>query len=206
MHHTGNHIDLRRMARRLREGVAVAGARGMAALHRRRPPPLDFSRTRRWQGPLVAGAWLGAAVAAGTAWQDWMAMAAQARQAQALQQRFTRLSEQQSRQLKARMLRLPEQQRQLAAFAALHGDVLVLADAIGQALTADTALTTVDIQAAEGAASIELEARDMASAFRYLEALQAVPGATATLTQSALKPDDPQQQLALKLRVVLVRK
>lgn len=198
--------DLRKMALRLREGIAVAGARGVAALHRRRLPPLDFSRPRQWQGPLVAGAWLGAAVATGTAWQDWVAMDAEARQAQAVQARFTRLSEQQSRQLKGRMLRLPEQKRQLAAFAALHGDALVLADAIGAALTSDTALTTVDIQAAERAASIDLEARDMTSAFRYLEALQAAPGVAATLTQSAIKANEPQQPLAVKLRVSLVRK
>lgn len=201
--------DLRKMAKRLREGISVAGARGVAALHRRRLPPLDFSRPRQWQGPLVAGAWLGAAVATGTAWQDWVAMEAEARQAQAVQARFTRLSEQQSRQLKGRMLRLPEQKRQLAAFAAQHGDALVLADAIGAALTAlteDLVLTTVDIQATERAANIELEARDMTSAFRYLEALQAVPGVAATLTQSAIKANDPQQPLAVKLRVSLARK
>lgn len=197
--------SLRKLTLRLREGIAAASAWGRAALHRRRRPPLDFSRRRQWQAPMVAAAWLGAAVAAGTAWQDWLAMEAEARQAQAVQRRLTRLAGQQARQLKGRMLRLPEQKRQLAAFAALHGDALVLADAIGAALTADTALTMVDIQAAERAASIELEARDMTSAFRYLEALQAAPGVDATLTRSAIKANDPQQPLTITLRVSLVR-
>lgn len=97
---------LRKLMLRLREGIAAAGAWGRAALHRHRRPPLDFHRRRQWQAPMAA-AWLGGAVAAGTAWQDWLAMEAQARQAQAVQRRLTRLSEPQARQFKKHMLRLP---------------------------------------------------------------------------------------------------
>ena len=74
-------------------------------------------------------------------------------------------------------------------------------DAVAQAWSRDIALTRLEVNTQAQRLNLELEAKALGDAFRFVERLQAQPGVQVNLQQSMRKTDDPQHPVQVKLSV-----
>ena len=74
-------------------------------------------------------------------------------------------------------------------------------DAVARAWSADIALTRVEVNTQNQMLLLELEAKALGDAFRFVERLKAQPGVHVNVQQSARKANDPQHPVQVKLAV-----
>ena len=73
--------------------------------------------------------------------------------------------------------------------------------AVARAWSAEVALTRVEVDTQARLIHLELEAKVLGDAFRFVERLKAQPGVHVNLQQSARKANDPQHPVQVKLAV-----
>lgn len=176
-------------------------ARAWQHLRAPRAPDVDFQRASATHRPLVAVLWLvTAALLLGT-WHHWQGMAHQQQQTDALEQQFIQLTRRQEQLIQAAIHLSPRQKQQLAAFTQQKATPLPLMDAVAQAWSREIALTRVEVNTQAQQVHLELETKQLSDAFRFVDRLKALPGVRVTLQQSALKTNDPQHPVQVKLSV-----
>ena len=74
-------------------------------------------------------------------------------------------------------------------------------DAVAQAWSREVALTRLEVNTQSQRLHLDLEAKGLGDAFRFVERLKAQPGVEVNLQQSARKPNDPQHPVQVKLSV-----
>jgi hypothetical protein len=164
-----------------------------------RAPGVDFQRASATFRPLVTVLWLVAAVLIFNTWQHWQRMAQRQLQTDELEQQFIQLTRQQEKLIQAAIRLSPRQKQQLDVFALQSVTPFGLLDAVGQAWSKDVALTRLEVNTQTQLLNLDLEAKLLADAFRFVERLKAQPGAEVTLLQSARKANDPQRPVQVKL-------
>jgi hypothetical protein len=171
--------------------------------HLRTPqgPHVDFLRASATRRPWVTVLWLGAAALLFNTWQHWQRMEQQQQQTDALEQHFIQLTRRQEQLIQAAIRLSPQQKQQLAAFAKQSQTPFALIDAVAQAWSKEIALTRIEVNTQNQVLHLDLEARALAEAFRFVERLKAKPGVRVSLQQSARKPNDPQHPVQVKLTV-----
>ncbi|PRA32414.1 hypothetical protein [Pseudomonas poae] len=171
--------------------------------HARAPqaPGINFQQTSAAYRPLVVVLWLATAVLVFSAWHHWERMAQQQQQTDELEQQFIQLARRQEQLVQAAIRLSPQQKQQLAAFAQQKASPFALMDVVAQAWSKDVALTRVEVNTQAQRLHLDLETKVLGDVFRFVERLQAQPGVGVTLQQSALKPNDPQQPVQVKLTV-----
>lgn len=166
-----------------------------------RAPGVDFQNTSAVHRPLVTVLW---AVTIGVlfiTWQHWQRMEHQQQQTDALEQQFIQLTRRQEQLIQAAIRLSPQQKQQLAAFAKQSATPFALMDAVAQAWSKDIALTRVEVNTQAQLLHLDLEAKALGDAFRFIERLKAQPGVQVSLQQSARKANDPQHPVQVKLAV-----
>lgn len=172
--------------------------------HRLRAPPapsVDFQHPGATRRLWVAMLWLVAAALLFNTWQHWQHMEDQQRQTDEREQQFIQLTRHQEQLIQAAIRLSPAQKQQLATFAQQSASPFALLDAVAQAWSRDIALTRLEANTQAQRLNLELEARALGDAFRFVERLQAQPGVQVNLQQSTLKTDDPQHPVLVKLSI-----
>ncbi|WP_256576652.1 hypothetical protein [Pseudomonas sp. Irchel 3E20] len=164
-------------------------------------PRVDFQRQHLAHKGLVAVLWLLALVLAFIAWQHWQALQAQQRHTDELEQHFVQLARQQERLIQAAIRTTPQQKKQLALFAEQALTPFPLLDTLGQAWLKEVAVTRVEVNTLTRELNLDLEARVLRDAFRFVERLKAQPNLAVSLQQSARKPNDPARPVVVKLNI-----
>ncbi|WEX15462.1 hypothetical protein P2T68_33625 [Pseudomonas sp. G11] len=164
-------------------------------------PHVDFQRASATHRPLVAALWLVATLLIIQAWQQWDAMAQQQQQTDALEQRFTQLTRRQEQLIQAAIRLSPRQKQQVAAFTQQSSTPFALMNAVARAWSGEVALTRVEVNTQAQLLHLDLEAKGLGDAFRFVERLKAQPGVQVNLQQSARKTTDPQHPVQVKLSV-----
>lgn len=166
-----------------------------------RPPGVDFQHPSQAHRPLVAALW---AVAVGViliTWQHWQRMEYEQEQTDVLEQQFIQLTRRQEQLIQAAIRLSPHQKQLMAAFAQQTATPFSLMNAVARAWSADVALTRVEVNTLAGQLQLDLEARQLGDAFRFVERLKAQPGVYVNLQHSTRKADDPQRPVQVKLTV-----
>lgn len=166
-----------------------------------RPPHVDFQHPGNAHRPLIAVLW---AVAVGViliTWQHWQRMAHEQQQTDVLEQQFIQLTRRQEQLIQAAIRLSPYQKQQMAAFAQQTATPFSLMDAVARAWSGEVALTRVEVNTLAGQLQLDLEAKQLGDAFRFVERLKAEPGVHVNLQQSARKANDPQHPVQVKLSV-----
>ncbi|MCP1465927.1 hypothetical protein [Pseudomonas sp. S3E17] len=171
------------------------------AWRQRQAPDVDFLHPNAVYRPLVSVLWLVAAGLVFVTWQHWQRMEHQQRQTDALEQRFIELTRRQEQLIQAAIRLSPQQKQQLAAFSRQQDTPFALMDAVARAWSAEVALTRVEVDTQARLIHLELEAKVLGDAFRFVERLKAQPGVHVNLQQSARKANDPQHPVQVKLAV-----
>ncbi len=164
-------------------------------------PGVDFQRPNATHRPVVSVLWLVAAALLFSTWQHWQRMEQQQVQTDELEQQFIQLTRRQEQLIQAAIRLSPRQKQQLAAFAQQSTTPFALMDSVARALSGEVALTRVEVNTQSLQVHLDLEAKALGDAFRFVERLQAQPGVRVNLQQSTLKTTDPQQPVQIKLRV-----
>jgi hypothetical protein len=181
--------------------IARLKSRLAAAWQQRHAPGVDFLHPDALSRPLVSALWLVAAGLAFVTWQHWQRMEHQQHQTDVLEQRFIQLTRRQEQLIQAAIRLSPQQKQQLAAFSRQRDTPFALMDAVAQAWAGEVALTRVEINTQAQLIHLELEAKVLGDAFRFVERLEAQPGVHVNLQQSARKTNDPQHPVQVKLAV-----
>lgn len=176
----------------------------IARLQRLRAPRsngVNFQRpTATWR-PLVALLWLIGALLLGTTWLHRERLEQQQQQTDALDQQFIQLTRRQEQLIQAAIRLSPQQKLQLAAFAQQTASPFPLLDAIGYAWANEVALTRLEVSTQAQVLNLDLEARVLADAFRFVERLKDREGVQVSLQQSSRKANDPARPVLVKLRL-----
>lgn len=172
-------------------------------LHLRAPraPGVDFQHASAAHRPLVAVLW---AVAVGLlfiTWQHWQRMEHQQQQTDELEAQFIQLTRRQEQLIQAAIRLSPRQKQQLAALSSQSATPFALMDAVAHAWSKEIALTRVEVNTQAQRLQLDLEAKGLGDAFRFVERLKAQPGVQVSLQQSARKANDPQHPVQVKLAV-----
>lgn len=166
-----------------------------------RAPGVNFQHPSGAHWPLIAALW---AVAVGLlliTWQHWQHMEHQQQQTDALEQQFIQLTRRQEQLIQAAIRLSPQQKQQLAALSQQSATPFALMDAVAQAWSKDIALTRVEVNTQTQLLHLDLEAKVLGDAFRFVERLKAQPRVHVNLQQSALKTNDPHHPTQVKLVV-----
>jgi len=171
--------------------------------HLRAPqaPGVNFQRANAVHRPLVAVLWLVTAGLLLNTGHHWQRMEHHQQQTDALEQQFIQLTRRQEQLIQAAIRLSPRQKQQLAAFAQQNTTPFALMDAVAQAWSQEIALTRVEVNTQAQRVHLEMEAKQLGDAFRFVGRLNAQPGVRADLQQSALKTSDPQRPMQVKLSV-----
>jgi len=167
----------------------------------RHSPGVDFLRPNATRRPLVALLWLVAVVLLLNAWSHWDRLEQQQQQTDELEQQFIQLTRRQEQLIQAAIRLSPLQKQQLAAFALQTASPFPLLDAIGQAWSNEVALTRLDVNTQAKVSNLDLEARGLADAFRFVERLKGQDGVQVSLQQTARKTNDPTRPVLVKLKL-----
>jgi len=166
-----------------------------------RAPSVDFQRPTPTHRALVAGLWLVAGLLLSSAWHHWQRMVQQQQQTDVLEQQFIQLTRRQEQLIQAAIRLSPQQKQQLASFARQKITPFALMDGVAQAWSKEIALTRVEVNTQAQVVHLDLEAKQLGDAFRFVDRLKAQPGVQVNLQQSALKTQDPQHPVQVKLTV-----
>lgn len=166
-----------------------------------RAPGVDFQHANAAHRPLIGVLWLVALALMFNTWQHWQHMEQQQLHTDELEQHFIQLTRRQEQLIQAAIRLSPQQKQQLAAFSRQSTTPFPLIDAVAQAWTKDIALTRLEVNTQTQQLHLDLEAKGLGDAFRFVERLKAQPGVRVNLQQSALKSDDPQRPVQVKLAV-----
>lgn len=166
-----------------------------------RAPGVDLQHPDKAHRPLVAVLWAVAVGVLFVTWQHWQRMEHQQQQTAVLEQHFIQLTRRQEQLIQAAIRLSPHQKQQMAAFAQQTATPFSLMDAVGRAWSGEVALTRVEVNTLAGHLQLELEAKQLGEAFRFVERLKAQPGVRVNLQQSARKTNDPQHPVQVKLTV-----
>ena len=166
-----------------------------------RAPAVDLQHPGGAHRPLVAVLWLLALGVLFNTWQHWQRMELQQRQTDAREQQFIELTRRQEQLIQAAIRLSPQQKQQLAALSRQSASPFALMDAVAQAWSRDVALTRLEVNTQAQRLQLDLEAKQLGDAFRFVERLKAQPGVHVNLQHSALKTDDPQHPVQVKLAV-----
>jgi hypothetical protein len=164
-----------------------------------RLPTIDFLHPGATRRPLVALLWLIALMVLLTTSQHWQQMQHQQRQTDELEQQFIQLARQQEQLIQAAIHLSPQQKQQLVIFARQAVTPLPLLDAVGQAWSHDVALTRLEVNTQTQILNLDLEARVLGDAFRFVERLKTLKGIQVNLQQSSRKTNDPALPVLVKL-------
>lgn len=170
-------------------------------VHAPKAPGIDFQHPNAAHRPLVAALWLVAAVLLFSTWQHWQHMEHQQQLTDAREQQFIQMTRRQEQLIQAAIRLSPQQKQQVAAFTQQKATPFALMDAVAQAWSKEIALTRVEVNTQAQLLHLDLEAKHLGDAFRFVERLKAQPGVHVTLQQSARKANDPQQPVQVKLSV-----
>ena len=181
--------------------IAQLKSQLVGAWRQRQAPDVDFLHPNAVYRPLVSVLWLVAAGLVFVTWQHWQRMEHQQQQTDALEQRFIELTRRQEQLIQAAIRLSPQQKQQLAAFSRQQDTPFALMDAVAQAWSPDVALTRVEVNTQTQLLHMELEARRLGDAFRFVERLKAQPRLHVNLQQSTLKTNDPQHPVQVKIAV-----
>lgn len=176
-------------------------ARLAGAWKQRRAPGVDFQQPNAFNRPLVGVLWLVAAVLAFTTWQHWQRMEQQQRQTDEQEQDFIQLTRRQEQLIQAAIRLSPQQKQQLATFAQQSANPFALMDAVARAWSHDVALTRLEVNTQSQLIHLELEAKALGDAFRFVERLKAQAGTQVSVQQSTRKANDPLHPVRVKLTV-----
>ncbi|WP_321849294.1 hypothetical protein [Pseudomonas paraveronii] len=166
-----------------------------------RSPSVDFLRPNPLYRPLVGLLWLVAAVLALHTWLQWQRMEQRQQQTDELEQHYIQLTRRQEQLIQAASHLSPRQKQQLASFAQQAATPFALMDAVAQAWSREVALTRLEVNTQSQRLHLDLEAKGLGDAFRFVERLKAQPGVEVNLQQSARKTNDPQHPVQVKLSV-----
>lgn len=169
------------------------------ALRAPRAPSIDFQHPSPVHRPLVGVLWLVAAGLIFNTWQHWQRMERQQVKTDELEQQFIQLTRRQEQLIQAAIHLSPQQKQQVDAFARQAVTPFALMDAVGQAWSRDVALTRLEVNTQTQLLQLELEAKVLGDAFRFVERLKAQPNVQVNLQQSARKANDPQHPVQVKL-------
>ena len=164
-----------------------------------RSPMIDFLHPGTTRRPLVALLWLITLMVMFTTWEHWQQMQHQQRQTDELEQQFIQLARQQEQLIQAAIHLSPEQKEQLVIFSQQAVTPFPLLDALGQAWSSDIALTHLEVNTQTQLLNLELEARVLGDAFRFVERLKDLDGVHVSLQQSNRKTNDPARPVLVKL-------
>ncbi|RQO52981.1 hypothetical protein [Pseudomonas sp. KBW05] len=164
-------------------------------------PGVDFQHPNAAHRPLLAVLWLLALALLFNTWQHWQRMEQQQLRTDELEQQFIQLTRRQEQLIQAAIRLSPQQKQQLEAFSKQSQTPFALIDAVAQAWSKEIALTRIEVNTQNQVLHLDLEARALAEAFRFVERLKAKPGVRVSLQQSARKPNDPQHPVQVKLTV-----
>ena len=164
-------------------------------------PAVDLQRPDGVHRPLVAVLWLLTLGVLLNTWLHWQRMDQQQRQTDAREQQFIELTRRQEQLIQAASRLSPRQKQQLAALSKQAATPFALIDAVAQAWSPDVALTRVEVNTQAQLLHMELEARRLGDAFRFVERLKAQPRLHVNLQQSTLKTNDPQHPVQVKIAV-----
>lgn len=164
-------------------------------------PAVDFQHANAPLRPLIGVLWLVALLLLFNTWQHWQRMEQQQLHTDELEQQFIQLTRRQEQLIQAAIRLSPQQKQQLAAFSRQAITPFPLMDAVARAWSADIALTRVEVNTQNQMLLLELEAKALGDAFRFVERLKAQPGVHANVQQSARKANDPQHPVQVKLAV-----
>lgn len=181
--------------------IARVKSRFADAWQQTRAPGIDFQRPNALYRPLVGVLWLVAAVLAFHTWQQWQRMEQQQQQTDGLEQHYIQLTRRQEQLIQAASRLSPRQKQQLAAFNRQSATPFALLDTMAQAWSGEVALTRVEVNTQSQRLHLDLEAKGLGDAFRFVERLKAQPGVEVNLQQSARKTNDPQHPVQVKLSV-----
>lgn len=166
-----------------------------------RAPSIDFQHPGATSRALLFVLWLVAAVLIVNTWQHWQRMEQQQQQTDEREQHFIQLTRQQELLIQAAIRLSPRQKQQVAAFAQQSATPFALMDAVAQAWSREIALTRVEVNTQAQQVHLDLEAKGLVDAFRFVERLKAQPGVHVNLQQSARKTNDPQHPVQVKLAI-----
>ena len=166
-----------------------------------RAPGIDFQHASATHRPLVVALWAIALSLIFITWQHWQRMEHQQRQTDELEAQFIQLTRRQEQLIQSAIRLSPRQKQQLAALAGQSATPFALMDAVAQAWSKDIALTRVEVNTQTQLLHLDLEAKVLGDAFRFVERLNAQPGVHVNLQQSALKTNDPHHPTQVKLVV-----
>lgn len=166
-----------------------------------RAPGVDFQHASGTHRPLVVVLWALAVGLLLITWQHWQRMEQRQQQTDAVEQHFIQLTRRQEQLIQAAIRLSPRQKQQLAAFAQQSTTPFALMDAVAQAWSQEIALTRVEVNTQAQRVHLDLEAKALGDAFRFIERLKAQPGVDVSLQQSVRKPNDPQHPVQVKLTV-----
>lgn len=165
------------------------------------PPQADFQHLLPTRKGVVLLLWLLTLAVLLNTWLNWQQMHERQRQTDELEQQFVQLARQQEQLIQAAIHLSPQHKQQLTAFAGQAATPFALLDALGQGWSADIALTRLEINTQAQRLNLDLEARALSDAFRFVERLKAQPGVEVNLQQSAAKPNDPMRPVLVKLQL-----
>ncbi|QVN01255.1 MULTISPECIES: hypothetical protein [Pseudomonas] len=166
-----------------------------------RAPRVDFQRPAPTHRALVAALWLMASLLLVSTWHHWQRMVHQQQQTDVLEQQFIQLTRRQEQLIQAAIRLSPQQRQQLASFAQQKVTPFALMDGVAQAWSKEIALTRVEVNTQAQLLHLDLEVKQLGDAFRFVDRLKAQPGVQVNLQQSALKNNDPQHPVQVKLTV-----
>jgi len=166
-----------------------------------RAPGIDFQHANSPHRPLVTVLWLLATGLLFTTWQHWQRMEEQQLQTDELEQHFIQLTRRQEQLIQAAIRLSPRQKQQLAAFSKQSATPFALMDSVAQAWSREIALTRVEVNTQTQLLHLDLEAKALGDAFRFVERLKTQPGVHVNLQQSARKTNDPQHPVQVKLAI-----
>lgn len=165
------------------------------------PPQANFQRLQPTRRGVVSLLWLLTLAVLLNTWLNWQQMQDRQARTDALEQQFIQLTRQQEQLIQAAIHLSPQHKQQLASFTAQSASPFALLDAVGQGWSGDVALTRLEVNTQTQRLNLDLEARALSDAFRFVERLKAQPGVEVNLQQSAAKPNDPMRPVLVKLQL-----
>lgn len=177
----------------------------LRAIFTRRPgpaaPAINFQQKKPTVVWLVAVLWAVALSLSVTVWDNWLQLQDKDADTVRIEATFTAMALKQQKLIQASIQTSPQQKKQLEAFARHEATPYALLTTLEQAWSPQVALLRLELDVVAQEVGMDIESKELADTFRFIERLKRQGTVDVYLQQSAVNTQDPMTPMVVKLRL-----
>lgn len=164
-------------------------------------PVINFLQKKPTVGWLVALLWAVALALCVTVWDNWLQLQDKDADTARVEAQFTAMALKQQKLIQASIQTSPQQKKQLEAFTQQKATPYALLTTLEQAWSPQVALLRLELEPVTQEVDMDIESKDLADTFRFIERLKRQGTVDVYLQHSAVNTQDPMNPTVVKLRL-----